>query len=174
MTAPKILRSWPRTFSKNMPRACPRRNCPVCAAAAENPALDREHSRTAERDRTRVDPVRRRSGDSPRTPIVGRCELGVIAAGNRAPGEPGVSGLDRQVVFIRTRYKSVLRQFMPGWHRPCKHILHVHKFSCHLETRRATGASTGPRLCFIHRGGRFARAYLWTTARAGGPSAPGT
>ena len=27
-TGPRILRRWPRTFSKNMRHACPRRNCP--------------------------------------------------------------------------------------------------------------------------------------------------
>ena len=39
------------------------------AAAAEGAALGREHSRTAERDRTRADPLRRPSGDSARASV---------------------------------------------------------------------------------------------------------
>ena len=45
------------------------------AAAAENPTLGGEHSRIAERDRTRFDPLRRAAGDSAGASLAGGLEL---------------------------------------------------------------------------------------------------
>src|SRR5260370_34106625 len=45
------------------------------AATPESAALGREHSRTAERDRTRADPLRRPRRDPPRAPVARGLEL---------------------------------------------------------------------------------------------------
>src|ERR1019366_10255012 len=44
------------------------------ARTAKNAALGWEHSRAAERDRTRSDPLGRATGDSPRAPVAGGCK----------------------------------------------------------------------------------------------------